>query len=306
MRKSSIHIFTSSHIIVVLLCICITSCSKDLAIIHIDEIYHSNNDTVFNDINLNAQVESFISIPISNLINDEMLNLSTDAFVHIYAYRLNESPDENKCFAKSVYKVRKTGKIIPIHDNLRLTQGFYNFYILSVMNATHDKVPDFTPYTGISMRIYNGNDYIWGAKYGVEIKNSIDNTIDMTLKRCCCNFIFEFNFDSDSEFNNLISAEIDAPTEKASSWSIATGIINPPNTYTDKLALSINNNQATGVMLPFETSSDINLSFILENDKHTEQKYDIKIPPQRGGIFQWGYSYKYNIVINNNEAYLDY
>ena len=307
MKQKTIYTFISSCCAIVLLCAGFASCSKDLAIINIDDIYHSYYDTIFNDINLNAKVEPFITITRANNNNNEILNLSTDAFVHIYAYKLNDSPDENKCFAKSIYKVRKTGKIIPIHDNLRLTRGIYNFYVLSVMNATHDKVPDFTPYTGISNHIYNGNDYVWGVYRRVEIKDSVDNTIDVILKRCCCNFIFEFNFDSSTEFNNLISAEIEAPTEKAGSWSISTGIINPPNTHTDKLTLSINNNnQAIGVMLPFETSNDINLSFILANDKDTEKKYDIKIPPQRGGIYQWGYSYKYSIVVNNNVAYLDY
>ncbi len=289
------------HLLIILL---LSSCSKDLSIISIDDDINNINiskDTLFFDINLSAYVESYQSITRSS--SDTTLEILPNAIIHIYAYKQYETPDENKCFAKSVYQSRKTGKINPIHDNLKLNKGIYNFYMLSVFNSTHDRVPDFDPLNGKSSAVYNGVDYLWGMISNFEIKDDIKNILEFKLKRCCLSIEFNFEFNN-SNYNKLYSAEIEAGDASQCAWSIATGIINPAANSNEIYRLNTDSCSAKAILLPFESTIPSKLSFVVTNSQLEMKEYTLDISPHFGNVFHWGYNFVYKIIIDNNNAYI--
>ena len=128
-----------------LLMLILASCSKDSAIVCIDG-EGSQQDSAFYDVSCRIKVKQFISATRSD--NDVCMQPNT--YFHLYAYKSGASPANSNCFARSVYRIRKGEETSPIHDNMRLNKGLYDFYVVALMDASFDRVPYFNTTTGLA------------------------------------------------------------------------------------------------------------------------------------------------------------
>ena len=285
----------------------IQSCSDDYTTVRIeDELILADTisiDETFYPLNISAKINSFMPANVSGGFNITG-NIPANAIIHVYVYKAGKEADENKCYAKGVYYSRKTGKIVPIHDNVQLQDGIYDIYMLSVFNSDFDKVPDFNPLTGKSKYVYNGTDYVWGKRNNVNINAKNNETIEFVLNHCATHYEVEFSGEQGYEIGNISSVRMTAAKEESGSWSVATGIINPATSVEKEIDMDINNMVAECIMLPVEIYNDLTLSF-LEETNETTKSYSLYIPCPRGKIFQGGYTYNYKVKIGSEKAIIE-
>ena len=221
--------------IILIIVISISSCSKDRALVIIEdpdlsESYDIDYDAKTPKFNAKVRDYSLLSTRADNTLNNDNViyrRLFYKDVVHIYFYKEGIYPDTGKYYCQALYKTNKKGLLIPVYDEVKIPPGIYNIYAVTALNSPYDQIPDFVDSTGVSNYIYNDVDYLWSNINDVDLRDEPSPTIEFVMEHLCCKLQFDFVAAEGDSINEVISANITAGDHLECSWAMNTGIINP-------------------------------------------------------------------------------
>ena len=281
------------------------SCSKDDALVVIldTEKTQQQIDSVFEDLNLKIPFFS-ISVPDfkyrGTVYNDDNLiynDLLKGVIVHLFFYSCGSLPDQSECLYKALYYINRLGKMIPVMDDIKLPHGCYDIYVASALNLDYDAVPLFNNSYARSDYVYNGIDYVWGEFKNMIIPITEGNVIQLKLERSTVSMLFDFKTTVGHSINQIISVSMTSPMSSQSFWSLASGIISPSEPTDGKIHLHIKDKSASNFILHYSTDKPLEFNLKIEIDGETKE-YNTQIPIPSEKIFQFGYRYKYDVLID--------
>lgn len=280
------------------------SCSKVDANLKIEDTdnYKPGDSTICTPI-FNVGVNAYRNAEsLTSKQADELEHLKENAILHILFYKKDQYPDQHPVYYKSIFRVKKSGDLTPVYNDIQIPKGIYNVYFLSTNHPSKDLMPDFHPYQGMARYLYNGIDYIWGEALNIEIDQSSVHTHLFTLSHMTSLQQFDFKT-TDSQKLTINRTTISAPTEDECSWSILTGLISQAKTLSSAHLLTISQTTASSYFLPAEISQDLRLR-IEATIGEKKQNYELSIPAPAGQILQFGQRYQYTILLTPDGASL--
>ena len=286
------------HIFVYVIMLIITiSCNDDKTIITIEDnknnIDSLVNCNIFRNFKFNINAYNY---RISDTTDYGYESLNRGNKVHIFIYKQGESPLSAPHFYKGLYKINIENKLMPVYDNIQIPKGIYDFYFLSVLNSQYDQVPVFDISGGISDYIYNQRDYAWAKLENVDVTDSVEKVLDVSLERSCVKINISFNSASPYNIDSIYNIKITAPDHTQCYWNLYSGLINPSDSISETIDLKNTKNICETYILPSYGNDSISLKFNAIVDK-INRHYNLKLPRPEKNIYHFGYLYNYNVMV---------
>lgn len=297
--KPKSRIFRHPLILALLCALLCAGCSDDRAVVRIFDLAdpsESGGDTVLVTPAFGLRISEFDTVP-TRSASDASGTVPADpgAVVHLLVYPAGSTPDENRCFYRGLYRTGKYGNLVPVYNDIRLPEGEYDLYMLSVCDSTADLIPSFDPLTGISDYVYNGIDYVWGKRERIRIDRNDTDTIPFTLAHSCVRMEFEFVSPSG---DTVTAATLSAPTPSEVSWAVTTGLMDPALTHADSLPLPLSGNRSYAIVLPLQTEEELPLRY--STLRHPDPRV-VLLPAPPGGLFRPGGICSYTVTVPDEE-----
>lgn len=225
--------------------------------------------------------------------------LADGRYVTVYAY------DGSAMTTSVMYKSDTPGTLTPTGSTpLELATGTYNLYAPGVNSPASTAVPVFsgTTYTGLQ----NNIDYIWWGKTGLVVEGSSQN-LTMNLEHCCAQVVIQL-IDSAAAVTGTPVSSITPSLISNNVWTLPTGVIsNSTSVSTEFMSMPTTASGTNGItsyysqltMMPLLSTQNMTVKFTA-TVSGSSRNYEVSLPVYKGNL-QAGYSYKYQLVLKNNE-----